>query len=190
MRTLKISSVDTKETKDIPLATPNFQEFSPRIAQRKVLPIEGRPQSSTSVPRGKACRSSRLVTPQRIDSWSSRCLGVSAAGIRSPRDASILHCLAEEALGCRNIAPFTQQEVYRSTLLIDCAIQVGPTALHLDINKSHHNAMTYPLAESIDSSASQIQEQSVGPDAESSCALPQFRAPPSFGPGLESSVCI
>jgi len=50
-----------------------------------------------------------------------------------PKCAVLLRCLAEETLGCRNIASFTQQKVYRSTLLIDCSIQEGPAALHLDI---------------------------------------------------------
>jgi len=34
----------------------------------------------------------------------------------------LLHRLAEEALGCRNIASFTQQEVYRSTQVVHCSI--------------------------------------------------------------------
>ena len=37
----------------------------------------------------------------------------------------LLYRLAEEALGYRYIASFTQQEVYRSTLLIDCSIEIG-----------------------------------------------------------------
>src|SRR5450755_4885029 len=51
----------------------------------------------------------------------------------NPRCAVLLHCLDEEAFRCRNIASFTQQEVYRPTLLVHCTIQVGPTALHLYI---------------------------------------------------------
>jgi hypothetical protein len=45
----------------------------------------------------------------------------------------LLHCLTKEAFGRNCIALFAQEEVYRSTLLVHCSIQVRPTALTLKV---------------------------------------------------------
>ena len=51
-----------------------------------------------------------------------------------------LECLAKEAFRCcRNIASFTQQEIHRPTLPINCPVQVRALALYLHISPSQRH---------------------------------------------------
>src|SRR5262249_13794016 len=50
------------------------------------------------------------------------------------RDLIIAYrCFLEEAYGGRFIPVLTQQKIYSLTLLIDCAVEIAPFALHFDI---------------------------------------------------------
>src|ERR1700733_2910807 len=74
-----------------------------------------------------------------------------------PRRTMLLHRLAEEALGCRNIAVHSTGSLPFDPVcpLLDIGRSTGPSLRY----RSHHSAMTYLLAESTDSSTSRTQAQ-------------------------------
>ncbi len=94
--------------------------------------------------------------------------------------------LAQEPLRCLGAAGRRQVEIDRVAPLVDCPVQVGPLAPHLDVGFIQGASSDQSHAARTSAAASPSPGRSTGPSDRSSYGRPKCRVPPAFPQGRDS----
>ncbi len=94
--------------------------------------------------------------------------------------------LAREPLRCLGAAGRRQVEIDRVAPLVDCPVQVGPLAPHLDVGFIRGASSDQSHAARTSAAASPSPGRSTGPSDRSSYGRPKCRVPPAFPQGRDS----